>query len=42
MKILVLGAGEIVQSGTHDELIRQDGIYPRFVASRELAVDWKV
>lgn len=40
--ILVLDHGKIVQSGTHEQLMRQDGIYRRFVESRELAVGWKV
>ena len=40
--ILVIYGGKIVQSGTHDELMHQGGIYRRFVESRELAVGWKV
>ena len=40
--ILVIDGGEIVQSGTHDELMHQGGIYRRFVETRELAVGWKV
>lgn len=40
--ILVIDGGKIVQSGTHDELMHQGGIYHRFVESRELAVGWKV
>ena len=40
--ILVVDGGKIVQSGTHDELMHQGGIYRRFVESRELAVGWKV
>lgn len=40
--ILVIDGGKIVQSGTHDELMHQGGIYRRFVQSRELAVGWKV
>lgn len=40
--IWVIDNGKIVQSGTHKQLIRQDGIYRRFVKSRELAVGWKV
>lgn len=31
-----------VKGGTHAELIRQDGIYSRFVQSGEQAVGWKV
>ena len=40
--ILVIDGSKIVQSGTHDELMHQGGIYRRFVESRELAVGWKV
>lgn len=40
--ILVVDGGKIVQSGTHEQLIEQGGIYRRFVESRELAVGWKV
>ncbi len=41
-KILVIDDGRIAQSGTHEELMEQGGIYRRFVESRELAVGWKV
>ena len=41
-QILVIDGGKIVQRGTHDELIRQDGIYRSFVAEREQAASWKV
>lgn len=41
-KILVIDNGKIVQSGTHEQLMTEDGIYHRFVESRELAVGWKV
>lgn len=34
--------GQIAQSGTHDQLVLQDGIYRRFVESRQLAVGWRV
>lgn len=40
--ILVIDGGKIVQSGTHEQLIQQSGIYRRFVQSREVAVGWKV
>lgn len=40
--ILVVDKGRIVQSGTHDTLIRQDGIYRKFVESRKTAIGWKV
>ena len=40
--ILVIDGGKIVQSGTHEQLMQQGGIYRRFVESGELAVGWKV
>ena len=40
--ILVIDNGRIVQSGTHEQLMEQGGIYRRFVESREQAVGWKV
>lgn len=40
--ILVIDGGKIVQSGTHEQLMQQGGIYRRFVESREVAVGWKV
>ncbi len=40
--ILVVDKGRIVQSGAHDALMKQDGIYRRFVDSREAAIGWKV
>ena len=41
-QILVVDKGQIVQRGTHDELIGQDGIYRRFISGREQAVGWKL
>ena len=41
-QILVVDQGRIVQRGTHDELIQQDGIYRSFVAERGQAAGWKV
>ena len=41
-RILVLDQGRIVQQGRHEELIQQEGIYKRFVESRELAARWKL
>ena len=41
-QILVVDKGRIVQRGTHDELAAQDGIYRRFIRSREQAVGWKL
>lgn len=33
--------GEIVQEGTHNELIHQEGIYNSFISIRERANTWK-
>lgn len=40
--ILVIDKGRIAQSGTHEQLMEQGGIYRRFVESRKQAVGWKV
>lgn len=40
-RILVVDSGRIVQQGKHEELMREEGIYKRFVQSRELAAGWK-
>lgn len=40
--IFVVDGGKIVQQGSHDELIGQDGIYRRFVVERRQAAGWKV
>ena len=41
-KIFVVDHGEIVQQGTHDELVAVDGLYRRFVVERKQAAEWKV
>lgn len=41
-QILVVDKGQIVQRGTHDELMTQDGIYRRFISGREKAVGWRL
>lgn len=41
-QILVLDDGHIVQKGTHRQLIRQEGIYQRFIKIRELAEGWSI
>ena len=41
-RIVVVDKGRIVQQGTHEQLMQQDGIYRRFVDAREQAVSWKL
>lgn len=41
-QIIVLDRGRVAQRGTHDELIRQRGIYADFVGMREKAIGWKL
>lgn len=41
-QILVVDDGRIVEAGTHEELIRRDGIYRRFTQIREKAEGWRV
>ena len=41
-QILVVDHGRIVQSGRHEELIKEEGIYRRFVNARETAAGWKL
>ncbi|MGN0295108.1 MAG: ABC transporter ATP-binding protein [Lachnospiraceae bacterium] len=41
-QILVVDLGKIVQKGTHEELIRENGIYRRFISDREQAVGWRI
>lgn len=41
-RIVVLDDGKIVQEGTHDELVKQEGVYRRFVEIREQSENWTV
>jgi len=41
-QILVLDNGRIVQQGTHDELMKEKGIYANFIGVRKKAVGWKL
>lgn len=40
--ILVVDQGKIVEQGKHEQLMKLDGIYKRFIQTRELAVGWKL
>ena len=41
-KIIVLDKGQIAEEGTHGELMKQEGIYKKFVDIRKEAIGWKV
>ena len=41
-QIAVVDKGRIVQQGTHEQLMKQEGIYKRFVDARQQAVSWKL
>ncbi len=41
-RIFMVDKGRIAQHGTHEELIRQEGIYKRFVDARTQAVGWRL
>lgn len=40
-QIFVLSGGHIVQTGKHEDLIRQPGIYADFIGIRKKAIGWK-
>ena len=41
-QIFVVDKGKIVQRGTHEELMKEEGIYRRFVDLRKSATSWKL
>ena len=41
-QILVIDGGRVVQKGTHQRLIGQDGLYQRFVKIRKQAESWSI
>lgn len=41
-QILVLDHGEIIQRGTHRELMQMDGLYADFIRMREKSIGWKL
>ena len=38
--ILVVDDGKVVEQGTHEELIKENGLYKRFTEIRERAEGW--
>ena len=41
-RIYVIDKGKISQQGTHEELLKNDGIYRDFVSARSEAIGWKL
>lgn len=41
-QILVVDNGQIVQKGTHGQLIQRDGLYKRFINIREQTEGWSI
>lgn len=41
-RIYVIDKGKIVQQGTHEELMKNEGIYRDFVSARSEAIGWKL
>ena len=41
-QILVVDKGQVVQKGTHQELVHQEGLYRRFITIREQAEGWSI
>ena len=41
-QIFVIDKGRIAEQGTHEELVKNGGIYSRFIDSRKKAVSWKL
>ena len=40
--IIVLKDGKIVEEGKHEELIKEEGIYKKFVVGKQEAASWKI
>ncbi|WP_243124507.1 hypothetical protein [Clostridium sp. AWRP] len=37
-----MSGGHIVQSGRHEDLIREDGVYSEFINVRKKAIGWSI
>ncbi|MDO5717425.1 MAG: ABC transporter ATP-binding protein [Tissierellia bacterium] len=41
-KIIVLDHGQLVQKGNHEELVKEEGLYKKFIEAREKAQYWDI
>ena len=41
-QILVVDKGQLVQKGTHQQLVQQEGLYRHFITIREQAEGWSI
>lgn len=41
-QIVVMDEGRIAQRGTHETLMREGGLYRRFVEGRSQAIGWRL
>lgn len=41
-QIIVLDGGVVAESGTHEELMRKNGLYHKLVELQTAAADWKL
>src|SRR5699024_11708739 len=41
-QILVVDQGQVVEKGTHQQLVQQNGLYRRFITIREQAEGWSI
>lgn len=41
-QIIVVDQGKIKEQGRHEDLMKQEGTYKKFIESREMAVSWKL
>ncbi|APM37657.1 ABC transporter ATP-binding protein [Clostridium kluyveri] len=41
-QIIVVDKGSIAQRGTHEELMKQEGVYKRFLSIRQIAEGWNI